>query len=60
MKRTAAIYILAIFAGLVAVVDTVRYLGWFFSPLSFLGAPLFGAGLYALVAAIWFWAAYRI
>jgi hypothetical protein len=63
MKRTAAIYILAIlaiFAGLVAVVDTLRYLGWFFSPLSFLGAPLFGAGLSALVAAIWFWAALRI
>jgi hypothetical protein len=63
MKRTAAIYILAIlaiFAGLVAVVDMFRYLGWFFSPLSFLGAPLFGAGLSALVAAIWFWAALRI
>ena len=47
MKRTAAIYILAIIAvlaGLVAVVDTLRYMQWLFSPLSF----------------IWFWAAARI
>lgn len=64
MKTTAAaIYILAILAfvaGLIAVVDTLRYLGWLFSPLSFLGAPLLGALLSGLVALIWFWTAYRI
>ena len=63
MKRTAAIYILAIIAtvaGIVAVLDTLRYLGWLFSPLSFVGAPLLGALLSGLVAAIWFWAAYMI
>ena len=46
MKRTAAIYILAIIAviaGIVAVVDTTRYLGWFYSPLDFIGSPLIGA-----------------
>jgi hypothetical protein len=63
MKRTAAIYILAIIAilaGLVAVIDTLRYMQWLFSPLSFLGAPLFGGILSGLVAIIWFWAAIRI
>ena len=63
MKRTGAIYILAIIAviaGIIAVVDTLRYLGWLFSPLSFIGSPLLGAILSGLVAAIWFWAAVRI
>jgi len=63
MKRTAAIYILAIiaiFAGIMAVIDTLRYLGWLFSPLSFLGSPLLGAVMAGLVAAIWFWAAVRV
>ena len=63
MKRTAAVYILAIvavLAGLVAVIDTLRYMQWLFSPLSFLGAPLFGGILSGLVAIIWFWAAARI
>ena len=63
MKRTAAVYILAIIAvlaGLVAVIDTLRYMQWLFSPLSFLGAPLFGGILSGLVAIIWFWAAARI
>ncbi len=63
MKRTAAVYILAIIAvlaGLVAIIDTLRYMQWLFSPLSFLGAPLFGGILSGLVAIIWFWAAARI
>jgi len=63
MKRTAAIYILAIIAiiaGIMAVIDTLRYLGWLFSPLSFLGSPLLGAVMAGLVAAIWFWAAVRV
>ena len=63
MKRTAAIYILAIIAviaGIVAVIDTSRYLGWFYSPLDFIGSPLIGAILTGLVAAMWFSAAYMI
>ena len=63
MKRTGAMVILAVVAvvaGLVAVVDTVRYLEWLFSPLSFAGSPLLGAGLSGLVALIWFVAATRI
>jgi len=63
MNRTGAIVILAILAvlgGIVAIVDALRYMGWLFSPLSFLGAPLFGAILSIVVAAIWFWAASKI
>ncbi len=63
MKRTAAIYILAliaVIAGIVAIIDTLRYMQWLFSPLNFLGAPLFGGILSGLVAIIWFWAAARI
>lgn len=63
MQRTAAITILAILAvvaGIVAIVDALRYLQVLFSPLSFLGAPLLGAILSGLVAIIWFWAAARI
>jgi hypothetical protein len=63
MNRTAGIVILAviaIIAGIVAVVDTLRYLSILFSPLSFLGAPFLGAILSGLVALIWFWAASRV
>lgn len=63
MQRTAAITILAILAvvaGIVAIVDALRYLQVLFSPLSFLGAPFLGAILSGLVAIIWFWAAARI
>ena len=63
MKRTAAIYILAIIAviaGIVAVVDTTRYLGWFYSPLDFIGSPLIGAILSGLLAVMWFSVAYMI
>ena len=57
MKRTGAMTIMAVIAvvaGIVAVIDTVRYLEWLFSPLDFLGSPLLGAILSALVALIWF------
>lgn len=63
MKRTGAMVILAvvaIVAGIAAVVDTIRYLQFLFSPLSFLGTPILGAILSGLVALIWFWAAFRI
>ena len=63
MKRTAAIYILAIIAviaGIVAVIDVLRYMQLFFSPLNFIGGSLFGAILAGIVALIWFWAAARI
>jgi len=63
MKRTAAIVMLAILAatgGVLAVIDTLRYLNWLFSPLSFLGSPFLGAALSGLAAAIWFWAAVRV
>jgi hypothetical protein len=63
MKRTGAMVILAvvaIVAGIAAVVDTIRYLQILFSPLSFLGTPILGAILSGLVALIWFWAASRI
>jgi hypothetical protein len=63
MKRTAAIVILsvlAVVAGIAAVIDVLRYMEWLFSPLSFLGSPVLGAILSGLVAAIWFGTAVRI
>jgi len=63
MKRTAAIVILAILAaagGVLAAIDTLRYLSWLFSPLRFIGSPFLGAALSGMVAAIWFWAAIRV
>ena len=63
MKRTAAIYILAILAfvaGFAAVIDVFRYLGWALSELSFLGSPVLGGILSAIVAAIWFGTGFRI
>ena len=63
MNRTAAVYILAIIAviaGIMAVIDTLRYLQWLFSPLNFIGTPLLGAILSGIVALIWFWAASKI
>lgn len=63
MKRTGAMVILAIIAvaaGIVAVIDTVRYLEWLFSPLSFLGTPVLGAILSGLVALIWFATAVQV
>lgn len=63
MKRTGAMVIMAVIAvvaGLVAVIDTVRYLEWIFSPLSFVGTPVLGAILSGLVALIWFATAAQI
>jgi hypothetical protein len=63
MKRTGAMVILAVVAvvaGIVAVVDTIRYLEWLFSPLSFVGTPFLGAALSAIVALIWFATAAQI
>jgi hypothetical protein len=63
MKRTAAIYmltIIAVIAGLVAVMDTLRYLGWLFSPMAFFVSTVLGGMLSGILAAIWFWAATRI
>lgn len=63
MKRNAAVYILAliaVFAGIMALLDTLRYLKFMFSPLSFLGSPFLGAILAGMVALIWFWAAARV
>jgi len=63
MKRTGAMVILAIIAvvaGIIAVFDTIRYLEWIFSPLSFVGAPVLGAILSGLVALIWFATAAQI
>jgi hypothetical protein len=63
MKRTGAMVILAVIAvvaGLIAVVDTLRYLEWLFSPLSFMGSPFLGAALSAIVALIWFATAAQI
>jgi hypothetical protein len=52
--------IIAVVAGIVAVFDTIRYLEWIFSPLSFAGTPVLGAILSALVALIWFATAAQI
>lgn len=52
--------VVAIVAGIAAVFDTIRYLEFLFSPLSFLGTPILGAILSGLVALIWFWTASRI
>ena len=63
MKRTGAIVILSIIsvvAGLIALFDVIRYMGWAFSEFSFLGAPWFGALLSGLVALIWFATARQI
>ena len=63
MKRTGAVVILAVIAvvaGIVAVIDVLRYMEWLFSPLNFLGTPVLGAILSGLVAVIWFWAAARV
>lgn len=46
--------VLAVVAGILAVVDVLRYLGFLFSPLGFLGSPILGAILAGIVALIWF------
>ena len=61
MKRPIAVTLLAIvaaIAGLIAVVDVARYLGFApmasFGALKFYGVSIFGALLAAVVAFIWF------
>ena len=57
MKRTGAMVMLAIIAvvaGIVAVVDVFRYLDIIGTPLDFFVASWFGAALSGLVALIWF------
>jgi len=59
--------IIAALSGVVAVLDTLRYLGllpftipFFGIEVSFFGISFFGAILTGIVAAIWFWAASRL
>jgi hypothetical protein len=63
MNRPFAVTILAVIAavaGIVAIVDVLQYLGFLFSPLSFIGGSIFGAILAGIVALIWFWAAQKL
>jgi hypothetical protein len=65
MKRSVGASILAViavFAGIVAIIDVLRYLGFLFSPLSFFspGFGFIGAIMAGIVAAIWFWAAQKL
>ena len=63
MKRNAAVVILAviaIFAGIVAVFDLIRYLDVLTSGFDFFGVTWLGAIFTGLVALIWFWAASRV
>ncbi len=67
MKRPFAATILAViavFAGIVAIFDTIRYLGILpaatFGSLNFYGGSLFGALLAGVVALIWFGVAAQI
>jgi hypothetical protein len=56
--------VLAVLAGILAVVDVLRYLG--IVPISslgeveFFGTSILGAAFAAMVAAIWFWAAQKL
>jgi len=69
-QRPFAVTLLAIIAGLagvVAVLDTLRYLGllpftipFFGTEVSFYGFSFFGAILAGIVALIWFWAAGKL
>jgi len=59
--------VIAVLAGIVAVIDVLRYLGllpitipFFGVELSFFGFSIFGAILTGIVAAIWFWVAARL
>ena len=64
MNRPVAVtilVILAVVAGLVAILDVLRYLGLLpitaLGELQFFGVSFLGAIMAAIVAAIWFWAA---
>ncbi|HFD40937.1 MAG TPA: hypothetical protein ENJ31_13930 [Anaerolineae bacterium] len=59
--------IIAVLAGISAVLDVLRYLGllpitipFFGAHLSFFGFSFFGAILSGIVAVIWFWVASRL
>ena len=56
--------ILAVVAGILAVIDVLRYLSLLpavtFGQMNFFGFSLFGALLSGLVAVIWFWAASKL
>jgi uncharacterized membrane protein len=67
MKRPFAATLMAViaaFAGIVAIFDTLRYLRLLpaasFGSLDFYGGSIFGAILSGMVALIWFWAAARV
>ena len=66
MKRSVGASILAVIAaiaGILAIIDVLRYLGLLpvtFGPLQFFGFSFIGAILAAIVAAIWFWAAQKL
>ena len=55
--------VIAVFAGILAVIDVLRYMGllpFSLGPLQFFGFSVIGAILAALVTAIWFWAAKKL
>lgn len=57
MNRPAAatmLTIVAVIAGIIAVIDAMRYISLMFSPLNFFGSPFLGAILAGIVAIIWF------
>jgi hypothetical protein len=67
MNRPLAVTLLAILAaiaGILAVVDVLRYLGLLpiaaLGPVDFFGVSILGAIMAGIVAAIWFWAAVRL
>jgi hypothetical protein len=66
MKRSVGASILAViaaFAGILAVIDVLRYLGllpFSLGPVSFFGFSFIGAILAGISAAIWFWAAQKL
>jgi hypothetical protein len=66
MKRSVGASILAViaaFAGILAVIDVLRYLGllpFSLGPLNFFGFSFFGAILAGITAAIWFWAVQKL
>jgi hypothetical protein len=67
MKRPISVIlltILAVIAGILAVVDVLRYLSILpvaaLGPVNFFGFSFIGAIMAGIVAAIWFWAAQKL
>ena len=67
MNRPLAVTLLAILAaiaGILAVVDVLRFLGLLpivaLGPVDFFGVSILGAIMAGIVAAIWFWAAAKL